>query len=401
MTRVGVWLVGARGSVATTTIAGAAGLAAGLAEPTGVVTLRAPFTGAGMPEPGELVFGGHDVVETPLALRAARLVDAGVLPRGLPDAVAGRLQAAEAEIRPGIVGRHRPRAAVDRVAGDLSAFRARHGLEHVVVINVSSTEGPLVASRAHADAGMLAEALEQGDPLLPPSSLYALAAIESGCAWIDFTPSTGARLPALEALAEEREVPLGGRDGKTGETLLKSALAPAFAARALRVRSWAGINLLGGGDGEALAEPERAASKVASKGRLLEEVLGYAVEAPVRIDHVADLGEWKTAWDHVSFEGFLGVRMRLQFTWEGCDSALAAPLVLDLARLGALALQRRVAGVVPELAFFFKDPAGTSEHALDRQYELLRRWACQGGGAERASGSTLRTEESWARGAGA
>ena len=89
------------------------------------------------------------------------------------------------------------------------------------------------------------------------------------------------------------------------------------------------------------------------------------------------MGEWKTAWDHIVFEGFLGVRMKLQFTWEGCDSALAAPLLLDLMRLMALALERRERGVLPGLAFFFKDPAGTREHALHRQYEMLERWVGQ------------------------
>jgi myo-inositol-1-phosphate synthase len=213
--------------------------------------------------------------------------------------------------------------------------------------------------------------------VLPPSSLYALAAIETGCAFVDFTPSTGARLPALETLALEHGVPLAGSDGKTGETMLKSALAPAFAERALRVRSWAGVNLLGGGDGNALADPARARSKLASKGRCVEEILGYPVESPVRIERVGDLGEWKTAWDNVTFEGFLGVRMRMQFTWEGCDSALAAPLVLDLARFADLALERGEAGELAELAFFFKDPAGTDVHALHEQYRMLADWALQ------------------------
>jgi myo-inositol-1-phosphate synthase len=221
------------------------------------------------------------------------------------------------------------------------------------------------------------EALRRKLGILPPSSLYALAAIEQGAAFVDFTPSAGARIPALEVLAERHGVPLGGSDGKTGETLLKSALAPMFASRALRVRSWAGANLLGGGDGEALADPVRAQSKLNSKARSVEEILGYPVEQTVRIDNIKDLGEWKTAWDHISFEGFLGVRMKLQFTWEGCDSALAAPLVLDLARLASLALGRGSAGVVPELGFFFKDPAGTTEHALERQYAILAEWATQ------------------------
>jgi myo-inositol-1-phosphate synthase len=300
-----------------------------------------------------------------------------VLPVGLPRALSAALEAAEAEQRFGITGpeaRSDPRACVTRILNDLRAFRTRHELARMVVVNVSSTEAPVEPHPAHADAGTLLDALERGEAVIPPSSLYALAAIEAGCAWVDFTPSAGARLPALEALAESYEVPLAGSDGKTGETFLKAALAPAFAARALRVRSWAATNLLGGGDGEVLADPARAASKLASKGRLLEEILGYSVEAPIRMENVRDLGEWKTAWDHIAFEGFLGVRMRLQFTWEGCDSALAAPLVLDLARLCALALERGESGPLGALGFFFKDPVASSEQALPAQYEELLRW---------------------------
>jgi myo-inositol-1-phosphate synthase len=378
---VGVWLLGARGSVATTTITGAAAVAAGLAPSIGLVTLDEEFAEARLPALDKLTFGGHDVVETPLALRAARLVDAGVIPPGLPEAVGDQLAATEASLRKGIgwhEARTRPRAALERVAADLRAFKEAHGLDRVVVINVSSTEPSVQAHAAHDDADALLEALDRDLAILSPSSLYALAAIESGCAFIDFTPSTGARLPALIGLAERYGVPLAGSDGKTGETFLKVALAPAFTSRALRVRSWAGTNLLGGGDGETLADPVHARSKLNSKGRGLEEILGYPVEAPVRIDQVRDLGEWKTAWDHITFEGFLGVRMKMQFTWEGCDSALAAPLVIDLARLGALAVDRGEAGVLPALAFFFKDPAGTDEHALHRQYELLCRWVAEG-----------------------
>src|SRR5215211_1358421 len=294
--RTGAWLIGSRGSVATTTITGAAAIAAGLAPATGVVTMSAPFADVGLPDLGDLVFGGHDVVETPLAVRAARLVDGGVIPPGLPEAVAKQLGAAEAEMRSGITyreARSEPRAAIDRIAADLRSFRERHHLDRVVVLNLCSTEPPAEPHPAHDDASALLSALNRGLGVLPPSSL-----------------------PALEALAESHEVPLGGSDGKTGETLMKSAVAPMFSARGLRVRSWAGANLLGGGDGEALADPARAQSKIDSKGRVLDAILGYAVEAPVRIDCVRDLGEWKTAWDHIAFEGFLGVRMKLQFTWE-------------------------------------------------------------------------------------
>ena len=378
--RVGVWLVGGRGSVATTALTGAAAVGAGLAEPTGMVTMRPDFAEAGMPALGDLVFGGHDVVETPLALRAARLVDDGVLPVGLPNALGAAIEAAESEQRPGITGhdaRTEPRPALARIVSDLTSFKTRHDLQKLVVLNVSSTEAPVEPHPAHQDPALLMDALDRGLGVLPPSALYALAAIEVGAAVADFTPSVGARLPAIEALAEAHEVPLAGSDGKTGETFMKSALAPAFSARALRVRSWAGSNILGGGDGETLSDPVRAQSKISSKGRILDEILGYAVEAPVRIDCVRDMGEWKTAWDHVGFEGFLGTRMKLQFTWEGCDSALAAPLLLDLIRLAALALERGEAGPLANLAFFFKDPVGTSEHQLHKQFEMLERWVLQ------------------------
>jgi myo-inositol-1-phosphate synthase len=378
--RVGLWLVGARGSVAATTFTGALGVQRGLAPSTGLVTAQPPLAEAGLPALDALVFGGHDVVETPLAVRAGRLVDGGALPVGLPEALADRLAEVEAELRPGITwleARTDPRRAVDRAAADLTSFRERRRLEHLVVVNVASTEPPAPSHPAHDDPEALDQALRSKLAVLPPSSLYALAAIESGAAFVDFTPSPGGRIPALVRLAERAGVPLAGSDGKTGETLLKTALAPAFKARALRVRSWSATNLLGGADGETLADPARASSKLRSKSRCLEETLGYPVEAPVAIENVRDLGEWKTAWDHIAFEGFLGVRMRMQFVWDGCDSALAAPLVLDLARLMTLALERGEGGNVPQLAFFFKDPVGTELHSLERQFAWLCDWAAQ------------------------
>ena len=374
--RTGIWLVGARGSVATTTVVGAAALRAGLMPATGCVSALEPFRDLPLPGFEELVFGGHDVVTTPLAKRAGQLAETGVLPSGLPDLVAAELAAADAEIRPaphtqGPAGR----TAADAVAADLTGFRERHGLDRVVVVNVSSTQPPARQHPAHAGLGLLYAALDDGERVLPDSALYAFAALESGCAFVDFTPSTGARLPALDELARRRGLPYTGSDGKTGETLVKSVLAPMFAQRALRVRSWSGTNLLGGGDGATLADPASAASKTDSKALVLEGVLGHPVDGGVHIHNVPELGEWKTAWDHITFEGFLGVRMSLQFTWQGCDSALAAPLVLDLARFTALAHRAGVAGPVPQLGFFFKDPVGTGEHGLQAQYTLLVDWA--------------------------
>lgn len=384
--KTGVWLVGARGSVATTAVVGAAAVTAGLTPPTGCVTESPDFAGTGLPGLGDLVFGGHDVADITLTKRAEQLVRSGVIPAQLPGLVADDLAAADAEIRPGIRvpdDTHDQAAAAAAIAADITAFRERHGLDRVVVINVASTEPPVQAHPAHGSLAALSGALASGTDVLPASSVYAYAALGAGCSYVDFTPSTGAHLPALDELARDRGVPYAGRDGKTGETLLKSVLAPMFAQRALRVLAWSGTNLLGGGDGATLADPAAAASKNASKSLVVGKTLGYPVDGEVHIDYVADLGDWKTAWDHVVFDGFLGARMTLQFTWQGCDSSLAAPLVLDLARLMARAHESGQAGPVSELAFFFKDPIGADgttggpgvDHALAAQYERLRSWA--------------------------
>jgi myo-inositol-1-phosphate synthase len=376
--RTGIWLVGARGSVAVTSIVGALALRAGLAEADGCVTelprLRdALMPGGLMPGFDELVFGGHDIVDTPLIKKAEALGAAGVLPSRLVAALHSELASVEAALRLA------PPTAAALVA-DLVAFRERYDLARVVVVNVSATEPAVAPHPAHQDLDALHAELERSSSLLPASSLAAYAAFTAGCSYVDFTPSTGARLPALAALAAQHRLPYAGHDGKTGETLLKSVLAPMFAMRHLRVRSWSGTNLLGGGDGANLAQPAANAAKSASKQRVLAETLGYVPEGHTRIEYVADIGDFKTAWDLVTFSGFLGTAMRMEFTWHGCDSALAAPLVLDLARLTAAAQQTGRSGPLTELAFFFKDPLGPLgsdgtrrpvEHALAAQWATL------------------------------
>ncbi|MFD3540239.1 inositol-3-phosphate synthase [Streptomyces sp. NPDC058662] len=355
--RTGVWFVGARGSVATTAVAGCAAVTAGLRPPTGMVTQTPPLAGAGLPPLASLVFGGHDTADCPLPKRAEHLTGDGVLPGGLALAVHAELAAADREIRPGgpLPGDTRTdEELISRFTDDLTAFRTRRGLARVVVVNVSSTE-PLP---------------EPGAAGLPPSSLYAAAALRAGCPYVNFTPSTGLHSPALAAAAAASGLPHAGRDGKTGQTLLRSVLAPMFVQRALTVRAWSGTNLLGGGDGAALADPAAAAAKNAGKERVLLDTLGAGVEGAVHIDDVPALGEWKTAWDHIVFDGFLGSRMVLQTIWQGCDSALAAPLVLDLARLVARAHEAGLAGPLPELGFYFKDPDG-GPAGLAEQFEAL------------------------------
>ncbi|MEU1273667.1 inositol-3-phosphate synthase [Streptomyces sp. NPDC005799] len=354
--RVGVWLIGARGSVATTVVAGCAALTAGLRPPTGLLTETPAFADTGLPPLAALVFGGHDTQDCPLPKRAEALAAGGVLPSGLPAAVPAELTAAEEEIRPGgpVPGDTRTeQELIAAFTADIHDFVRRRGLDRAVVVNVASTEPPAT------------------DRALPPSSLYAAAALRAGCPYVNFTPSTGLHHPSLAAAAERSGLPYAGRDGKTGQTLLRSVLGPMFTQRALSVRAWSGTNLLGGGDGAALADPAAAAAKNAGKERVLAETLAVTPEGEVHIDDVPALGDWKTAWDHIAFDGFLGTRMILQTIWQGCDSALAAPLVLDLARLTARAHEAGQAGPLGELGFYFKDPVGEGPAALGEQYAAL------------------------------
>jgi myo-inositol-1-phosphate synthase len=357
---VGVWLIGARGSVATAAVAGCAAVTAGLHAPTGMVTETSVFTDSALPPLSSLVFGGHDTADCPLPERAEALAADGVLPHGLPAAVAAELAVAEREIRPGgpLPGDTRnPDELIASHTADIQDFVRRRNLTRAVVVNVASTE-PAPTGAA-----------------LPPSSLYAAAALRAGCPYVNFTPSTGLDHPALAPLAASAGLPYAGRDGKTGQTLLRSVLGPMFAQRALTVRAWSGTNLLGGGDGAALADPAAAAAKNAGKERVLTDSLGATPEGETHIDHVPALGDWKTAWDHIAFDGFLGTRMVLQTIWQGCDSALAAPLVLDLARLLAGAHAAGLSGPLAELGFYFKDPVGQGPTALGEQYAALAGFA--------------------------
>ncbi len=374
--RTGLWLVGARGSVATTVTTGLALITAGGAGREGLVTEQAELAPAGLVSLDRIVVGGHDVAAVPLVKRAALLADAGVVPHAALALAHDELERADARIRAGYrTGEEEQGTAVRRLADDIAAFRDAEALARVVVVNVSSTEPVAARSAAQKSLAELEKAWRAGESPLPPSAVYAAAAFLAGAAFVDFTPSAGARLPAVRELAEREGLPWGGSDGKTGETLVKSVLAPMFATRSLPVRSWAGTNLLGGGDGATLADPEAQRSKAISKARGLEAMLGYPVEGPVHIDNITDLGDWKTAWDHVTFAGFLGTRMSKQFTWQGCDSSLAAPLVIDLARLADLALRRGEVGPLHALGFFFKDPVDSGEHRLFEQHRALTRWA--------------------------
>jgi myo-inositol-1-phosphate synthase len=390
--RVGLWMIGARGSIATCVTYGLAGLRAGLLEPVGLVTEREPFRRLDFAAFEDLVLGGHEVAAGDLSRSAGELVRHGILSGELVAAASAEAAALDARIRPGVLdvadvgraeldprasalGAASPRERVARLTEDLRAFREEHDLARLVVVYLASVE-PLLEEEPHwNDLERFELALDE-EGLFPASSLYAYAAFQAGAAFVNFTPNRGSSLPALRQLARARALPHCGSDGKTGETLLKTTLAPMFAARALRVLSWQGYNLLGNKDGEALADPARAETKLRNKDAPLASILDdESVHTRVAIDYVPSLHDWKTAWDFVHFEGFLGARMSLQFTWQGSDSALAAPLVLDLARWAELALRRGEVGEMAHTASYFKAPLAGGTHDFHQQFARLLEYA--------------------------
>jgi len=392
--RLGVFLIGARGSVSTCVALGVCGLRSGRLDETGLVTARPAFARVPLADPRRFVLGGIEVRRGSLRASASALADEGVASQELVAAEAATLDEIDGRIGPGFLdGPDRDAAKaesilaetlagralassriVDALVERLASFRRSVG-GPVVVVNAASTEAERPAPEAWRTLEGFERDLRAGGSV-PMSALYAYAAISSGCPYVNFTPSLGASFGALDELARAKGVPHCGSDGKTGETLVKSALAPMFRDRNLRVLAWEGYNLLGNSDGETLADPAHRAAKVRNKDEALRRLLGDpSVHTRVGIDFVPSLGDWKTAWDFVHFRGFLGAKMTLQFTWSGSDSALAAPLVIDLVRLADLSHRRREAGAMAHAAAFFKSPLGTDERDFHRQNQRLEEYA--------------------------
>ncbi|MFO0935284.1 MAG: inositol-3-phosphate synthase [Gemmataceae bacterium] len=391
--RVGLWLIGAFGGVGTTTAVGLSALARDAAQPIGMVTALPQFQKCDWDTLDQFVVGGHDIRNGSFLSTARELQRrAGVFSNEMLTACEADLNSWSANVKPGVIYRPNdaiaqmadrrdvrlapdPIAAIQQIQQDLREFESDHNLDQIVVINVASTEPPFPIGDDHQTMAGLERILDRPNPPpLPTSSIYAYAAIDALYPYVNITPSLGASFPAMEELARLRGTPHAGQDAKTGETLLKSVLAPMFAKRNLKVLSWVGHNILGNRDGLVLSDPMNKASKIQSKEGLLAELLGYRPQSHVSIEYIESLDDWKTAWDHIHFEGFLGTKMTLQFTWQGCDSILAAPLVLDLARLALRAQRRGQSGALTPLSCFFKSPIGVKEHDFGRQFELLEQY---------------------------
>jgi myo-inositol-1-phosphate synthase len=406
--KTGLWLIGAFGGVGTTVALGLAALRRGLTTETGLVTGLEMLRGLDLDSPADFIIGGHDIRRTDFVQGVREFQQrSNVFEPALVEPCVAQLQEWAQNVRPGTVLNSgetiarladmpglqmadTPRSVIDLIQADLRAFRDRFKLDQLIVVNLASTEPPFALSEVHQDVAQLMSHMSRptnSSPpseggvggvgpvaVLPASGLYAWAALELGLPYINFTPSLGASFPAALNVAQEKRTVIAGKDGKTGETLLKTVLAPMFAHRNLRVLSWVGHNIFGNRDAVVLNDPRNKESKVRTKDKVLGDILGYKPQSLVSIEYIESLDDWKTAWDHIHFQGFLGVKMAMQFTWQGCDSLLAAPLVIDLARLTLLAHRHGETGILRHLACFWKNPMGVEEHDFFKQWGLLEEW---------------------------
>jgi myo-inositol-1-phosphate synthase len=388
--RTGIFLVGARGSIASTVLHGLESIRSGL-PPIGLVTESPQLSKVDWTPLNTLHVTGWDVAGN--AHRTAEdLARAGILPRDLVDLCAGLRDRLELSMAPGLAelgdeqsvdsgAKERLALPLPEALGalrqDIRDWKKAERCRQAVVVYLATAERmtQVPAAWENADANPI-ELLASAPADLSRSIVYALAAISEGIPFVNFTPAPGASVPCVAEFAKSKAVPVLGNDGKTGETLLKTVLAPMFRDRALNVLAWEGYNMLGNKDGAALADPQRREAKLANKDAVVPAILDNdKMHSGVTIDYVPSLNDWKTAMDYIHFEGFLGTKMSLQFTWHGSDSALAAPLILDLVRIALHAQANGEGGPLLAAAPFFKSPLGVSDHDFHRQMELLRRWA--------------------------
>ncbi len=385
--RVGIAVIGLNGAVATTAAAGIAMIRAGSNDLSGLPLASRDVEG--MAAYRDLHFGGWDLshddlataalkhgvlTESELANGASSLSDMRPWPAVGSTDFCANIDGANKIAAPG------HRAAVQHIQDDLARFKTEQNLDRVVMINLASTERK---ADLGADALTSVEGFERGldddDAAISPAMLYAYAAIASDTPYANFTPSVAADVAPLAELARQRGVPVAGKDGKTGQTLLKTVIAPALRDRALHVDGWFSTNILGNSDGLALDDPKSLASKVDTKKSVLDQILGYPVEDHIiMIHYYKPRGDNKEAWDNIDLTGFLGQKMQLKLNFLCKDSVLAAPLAIEIARCLALAQTRGEGGVQDQMGIFFKMPqtadGGEPIHAFGEQQLILDTW---------------------------
>jgi myo-inositol-1-phosphate synthase len=409
--RLGVLLPG-MGAVATTFIAGVEAIRRGLAKPFGSLTqmntirlgkrteTRTPLLKDFVPLAGldQLVFGGWDPIPENVFESAS---NSGVLERSHLDPIADFLLGIEpmpavfdtAYVKkldgPNKKSAANKRQLAEALREDIRRFKAENAVDRLVMIWCGSTEIFLRPGPAHESVEAFERAMEENDPSIAPSMLYAYAALMEGIPYANGAPNLSGDIPALESLSAERGIPIAGKDFKTGQTLMKTILAPGLKTRMLGLHGWFSTNILGNRDGEVLDDPESFKTKEESKLGVLEHILQPQMYPElygemyhkVRINYYPPRGDNKEGWDNLDIFGWLGYSMQIKVDFLCRDSILAAPIVLDLALFLDLAHRAGMRGIQEWLSFYFKSPQTPEglypEHDIFIQHRKLKntlRW---------------------------
>jgi len=404
--RLGVLTPG-MGAVATTFVAGVRAVLKGLGQPIGSLTQmgtirlgkrtdnRVPMISDFVPlaSMGDLVFGGWDIFEDNMyeAACTAKVLDERLLEAIRPDLENIRPMAAvfDRNYVKRLKGTHVKKGShrmdlAEQLRDDIRRFKAANDLSRLVMIWCGSTEIYIEPSPVHRDLDTFEAGLKNDDPAIAPSMLYAYAALKEGVPYANGAPNLTVDIPALQQLAKKNAVPICGKDFKTGQTLMKTILAPGFKARMLGISGWFSTNILGNRDGEVLDDPESFKSKEVSKLGVLDYILQPKLYPDlyrdfyhkVRINYYPPRGDNKEGWDNIDIFGWLGYPMQVKVDFLCRDSILAAPLVLDLALFMDLAARAGMSGIQEWLSFYFKTPMVAPglypEHDLFIQLKKLK-----------------------------
>ncbi|MGE5361204.1 MAG: inositol-3-phosphate synthase [Bacteroidales bacterium] len=380
------------GAVSTTFIAGVIAVRKGIARPIGSLTqmgtirlgkrteMRSPLIKDFLPLANldDLVFGGWDIFEDN-AYESA--VNAGVLESSLLDQIRPELEAIKPWPAvfdrkyvkrldgPNVKKGANKKVLAEQVIEDIRRFKAENKLDRLIMIWCGSTEIFMTESPAHQSMAAFERALECNDESIPSSMVYAYAALKEGIPFANGAPNLTSDIPALIELAAQTGSPLCGKDFKTGQTLMKTVIAPGLKARLLGIEGWYSTNILGNRDGEVLDDPESFKTKEESKKSVLDYILQPHLYPElygdvchvVRINYYPPRGDNKEGWDNIDLVGWLGYPMQLKINFLCRDSILAAPIVLDLVLFMDLAKRVGWSGIQEWLSFFFKSPMHAPE----------------------------------------
>ncbi len=384
--KLGILLVG-MGAVSTTTIAGVIAIRKGLAKPIGSLTQmgairlgkrtegRSPLIKDFVPLASldDVVFGGWDIFEENAyeAAKTAGVLDKDLLEQVRPELEAIKPMSAVFDRRyvkrldgPNVKKGKNKKDLAEQLVEDMRRFKADHGCDRLVMVWCGSTEVYLTESASHASVEAFEKGLEASDDNIPSSMIYAYAAIREGIPYANAAPNLSADIPAMLELAARSGSPLAGKDLKTGQTWMKTLVAPGIKARLLGVQGWYSTNILGNRDGEVLDDPESFKTKEESKKSVLDYILQpnlypdlYGkLDHVVRINYYPPRGDNKEGWDNIDIFGWLGYPMQLKINFLCRDSILAAPIVLDVALFLDLARRADMDGIQEWLSFYFKSP---------------------------------------------